>query len=479
LRSVVDSGIVVKYDNRDEGPARDICAGGELQERVDSSVEFVRGHTVIKQDILPLEWGTRMVNRRNEQHISILDSRRNNHKNKNQRYKRRIDNKKLLFPIHVDRSKYETLEELYQGIKEWWVNNKNRSNKTIATRITNARLMARHPCYPVNWFTFDEEPEQVINQLMYQINVEYPKKAEETGIPTYGIHQIHNEWKTINTFAEAFGTDINWWGWSPPPRPDHKVKNIPRPKTVNKLIHNKYTNNRYTNALIRTLLTVGFHTGLRPGELITLVTKNVDFENGYIIITEQKKRYRNRQIWIDHSVMYSRQQNSIKNWLEIWRPRASVKYDGFIFVKEDGSVFHSEDALRLFLSKYCKPIWRFFCPKVMRDWNAIARLIQTKINTRKWDTREVTKALGHKYVSTTEYYIEFAEQYYQKDPYDWLHAVLKFHPSSKRMRRLMREEYGTSQKKDWSKYQQMEKNTSLRYKFLPLEFTSPRGFEPR
>ena len=39
---------------------------------------------------------------------------------------------------------------------------------------------------------------------------------------------------------------------------------------------------------------------------------------------------------------------------------------------------------------------------------------------------------------TTEDYIKFAENYYRNDPYDWLRAVLKFHPNSKKMKRYYR-----------------------------------------
>jgi len=96
----------------------------------------------------------------------------------------------------------------------------------------------------------------------------------------------------------------------------------------------------------------------------------------------------------------------------------------------------------MFLSPYCKQVWNEFCPKIMRDWSAIARLIRTKVETKKWDTRTVKNALGHKYEKTTESYIKFAEEYYRNDPYDWLRSVLKFHLNSQKMR----QHYSSSQK---------------------------------
>jgi len=352
-----------------------------------------------------------------------------------------IDVKKLLIPLHVDRTLYQTEEELLKALTDWWINIKHRSPKTITIRIRHARNMSRHQIYPVNWLEF--QPEQIINQMLFRQINEYPRMAREKGNPTYGSTQINNLWKTVKTFAESFGIDISYWGYSPPEPPEPQVKIVPRPKTVNKLIHNRYTWDYYTNALIKTILTVGFNAGLRPEELIIIKVGDVKFEEGYILIREQKKRFRERQIWIENSVMNSRQQNSLKNWVNIWRKKEENKLSGdILFIQKGSKPFPSEDALRMFLSPYCKQVWNEFCPKIMRDWSAIARLIRTKVETKKWDTRTVKNALGHKYEKTTESYIKFAEEYYRNDPYDWLRSVLKFHLNSKKRR----QHYSSSQK---------------------------------
>ncbi len=76
----------------------------------------------------------------------------------------------------------------------------------------------------------------------------------------------------------------------------------------------------------------------------------------------------------------------------------------------------------------------------MRDWSAIARLIRTKIENKHFDTLTVKNDLGHKHEKTTEKYIKFAEKYYINDRFYWLSAVLKFHPSSNRMKDLMKQQ---------------------------------------
>jgi integrase len=387
-----------------------------------------------------------------------------------------IDDSKLIISLHIDRTKYETHEELYHAIRNWWVDTKGRSQSTVIDRIRNARIMQKHALYPVDWLKF--EPEQIVNQLLYRQKYEYKELAETTGNPTYGATQLTNLWKTVNMFAEAYGLDISYWGWNPPTPPEPQVKIVPRPEIVNRLMHTWYTNDRFENALIRTLLTVGFHIGLRPEELITIKASDVKLNDGYIFIREQKKKYGERQVWIDESVMNSRRQNSLKNWVKIWRPKAAnEKSKDFLFIQKNGSPFPSEHALRMYLMPFVKPVWSEFCPKIMRDWSAIARLIRTKIETKKWDIRNVKYDLGHKYEKTTESYVRYAENYYRKDPHDWLRAVLKFHKNSLRMKHLMKQEYGSCQ--EISKISINTKKVSQSRWFSPVELYGPGGIRTR
>jgi len=323
---------------------------------------------------------------------------------------RTIDNSKLLIPLHIDRTKIKTHEELYNALYNWWVNLKGRSKKTIIERLRYARKMVNHPIYPVNWLKF--EPEQILNLLLHKQIYEYPEKAKKTGIENFGIFQLHNDWKTVKTFAEAFGENISYWGYSPPTQPDPQVKQVPRPHIVHQLMHHNYSGDKFIKALIRTIITIGFQIGLRPEELVILKVSDIYFDDGYIIIHEQKKKNRARQVWLDDRVLNCRRQSSLKNWVNIWRKRyVTEESKDFLFIQKDGKPFPSENALRMFLSPYCKPVWNPFCLKIMRDWSAIARLIRTKVETGNWDIREVKNALGHRRESTTETYVTFAENY--------------------------------------------------------------------
>jgi hypothetical protein len=149
------------------------------------------------------------------------------------------------------------------------------------------------------------------------------------------------------------------------------------------------------------------------------------------------------------------------------------KSGDFLFIQKNGSPFPSEHALRMYLMPFVKPVWMEFCPKIMRDWSAIARLIRTKIETKKWDIRTVKYDLGHKTEKTTELYVRFAENYYRNDPYDWLRAVLKFHKDSLRMKRIMGQEYGSRQ--EISQISINTKKGAQSRWFSPVEISGPVG----
>jgi hypothetical protein len=135
----------------------------------------------------------------------------------------RIDNNKLIVSLHVDRTKYETHKELYTVIKKWWIETKNRSEKTIIDRLRHARSMQNYKIYPVNWIKF--EPEQILNQLLYRQIYENKECAKETGNPTYGATQLHNLWGKPLTCSRRHTVSIFLIGVRPRRhRRNHKLK---------------------------------------------------------------------------------------------------------------------------------------------------------------------------------------------------------------------------------------------------------------
>ena len=335
--------------------------------------------------------------------------------------KRYLDVEKLNNPYLLHPDDYETQEELFDAIKHWWIFKYRKKEKTIKDRLRYANKMSEHSIFPINWLEFN--PVQIINYLEHREYVDYENKR--------GKHQIINEWKTIKTFARAFGTDANLWGYTPPSPPKAKVKQIPLPPTVHKLIHCRYSTNKYENALVMHILTHSFHLGWRPSELIIQSVSDVYLDEGYLIITETKKYNQPRQMWPDKTVMVSKQKKCLKNYIECWRPQVANEHSGdYLYLQRNGKPFKSTQHLRKYLKNHIGDRYPEFHPYIWRHWCAIARLIRSKIETKHWDIWDVKEWMGHERIDTTEDYVKFAKQYYRHSPYDWISAVLKFYKTN-------------------------------------------------
>jgi integrase len=283
---------------------------------------------------------------------------------------------KFYNPYLLHTEDFNTQEELFKAIKQWWIYRYRKKESTIQDRLRYAKKMSEHPLFPVNWLEFN--PIQIIRYLDHREYVDYNNER--------GKHQIINEWKTIKTFAKAFGVNADLWGYTPPSPPQAKVKQIPLPPTVHSLIHHRYSTNNYENALVSHILTHSFHIGWRPSELVIQNIDDVFLEEGYLIITETKKYNRRRQIWPDNIIMMSKQKKSLKNYIECWRPQVVNEHSGnYMYLQKNGKPFSSSQQLSTYLRMYVGEFYPGFHPYLWRHWCAIARLIRSKIETKHWD----------------------------------------------------------------------------------------------
>jgi len=330
---------------------------------------------------------------------------------------RKLDVDKIKNPYIINPDNYQTQEELFDAIRHWWIFKYRKNERTIRDRLRYAKKMAEHSVFPVNWFELN--PNQIIAYLEYKEYQEYENKR--------GKYQIINEWKTVKTFAKAYGIDAKLWGYIPPSPPKPKVKIVPLPNTTYELIQHKYSKNLYKNALVQYILLHGFTIGWRPSELIIQKVSDVFLEDGYIIITETKKNGQPRQIFPEKDIMINLRRKSMKNWIEHWRPKVANKYSkDYLYIQPNGRPF-TIAYLQKYLGQNVKPVWNYYHPYIMRHWCAIARLIKSKVETKNWDIWDVKEWLGHDKVTTTEGYVRYAKQYYRNASYDWIKAILKFH----------------------------------------------------
>jgi integrase len=324
-------------------------------------------------------------------------------------------------PYILDPGDYKTKEDLFDALRHWWIFRYRKGEKTIKDRIRYARNMSEHPLFPVDWLNLN--PNQVIAYLEYKEYHEY-----ENG---RGKHQIRNEWKTVKTIAKAFGVDAEIWGYIPPNPPSAKVRIIPLPHQVHAIVHRQYSTDKYTNALYQYILMHGFLLGFRPSELVIQKVSDVHIEDGYMIITETKKRSQERQVFPEKQLLSGHQYKSFKNWIDSWRPQVANQYSGdFLYLQPNGRPY-TVNYLRKVLAPSVKEIWSQYSLYTMRHWCAIARLIKDYVDRGTWDKTDIQDWLGHEKVGTTDQYTKFAKKYYLNAQYDWIKAILKYH--AKRM----------------------------------------------
>jgi len=318
-------------------------------------------------------------------------------------------------PRIIDPAKYESQEELFSAVKKHWVDRLENKESTIDKRIARATNIAKHPVFPINFF--DLNPNQIDAYIQF-------RKHNENATSD----AIRNDLKTIYTFARAYGIQYSSWNIVYPKKQAPKKKIIPKVSDVYKLIHSKYSSDRYENALYQYLMYFSFLIGMRcPSELYSLKTSDIYLDDGILVIHEDKKYGQDRQIIPESVIINGKTRKSFKNWLDHWRPKAVSQYSkDFLFLKSDDGKPFTKEGLRYVLSKKGKQVCNTYSPKKARDWCAIARLIKTKLETGNYGIYEIRDWLGHDNVTTTQAYTYYADQYFRRDPYDWIRAILKY-----------------------------------------------------
>lgn len=407
-----------------------------------------------------------------------------------------IDERKLIISQHIDPSKCETFESLMDAFYRWWTVSLNYKGSTGIEHVKSLRRLSTHPVYPVDFFDLRHQIEQIINQLLYRDKYEYAEKRKRLDNPAYGRHQLDNFLKAVDAFGRSIGINGLRRIISPYLKlckhPKPRQPNIPSPIAINVLVHYpKYSKEPVVNAEVKTLLLVGFSIGARPSELYSLKTTSIKFRTCEIVKQEQKTGLHYNYVSVESGVLNSHQQPSVINWLEIHRPKLMERLgfskeqdEGWLFPNpRTGKRFTSSSRFYSWLCDFVKPVLKEqfptddfdFYPQIMRTWCAHATLVKTKVENRVWDKREVQYLLGHDSGSDTlEDYVRLAKKLHKLYPFNWFRAILKFHPNSKNMKNLLKEDNSPSQEWDDQKLTNGQ-NRSLLIKTTEETVSAPDG----
>jgi len=295
----------------------------------------------------------------------------------------------------------------------WAYYNKRLSVSTIDKHLRYARFMQNHKI-PVDF----NNP----NYKNFRQHMDYREEIEKAT-----PHALRHEWKAMQLFLETY--DIPKWPYKPPIAPEHKKRNLPFPDIVREFFYYPYSSDPYETALYQYISYHSFLIGWRvPSEICEMTLSDVIVNSdgtGTITITETKKHRTQRTIVPEHFVLSSQSHKSLKNYIDVWRPRVANQYSGnALYLQPNGKPFTIRH-LGHKLSEHGKKVWPYFKPYDCRHWTAVSRLIETKICTGSFEPYTVRNWLGHSKLKTTEIYLQSAEMYYRRYPKSWIHSALR------------------------------------------------------
>jgi len=207
-------------------------------------------------------------------------------------------------------------ESTFLDVALWSYFQKRLSISTIEKRLRYARFMQNHKI-PVDF--------QNPTYQNFRKHMDFREEIEKAS-----PHALKHEWKTMRMFLEGFNIPI--WPYKPPYAPKKKQRILPFPDTVREFFYYDFTDDNYENALYQYLFYHSFMIGWRiPSEIceLTLDDVNIDLKGrGTITITETKKHKDKRTILPEKHILSSKSHKSLKNWIDIWRPKAENQHSG-------------------------------------------------------------------------------------------------------------------------------------------------------
>jgi site-specific recombinase XerD len=362
-----------------------------------------------------------------------------------------LENPRVLNPLNFNND-----NDFLDSLWVWYVKTMKKSPETFRKRRNLLVSMSEHPIFPIN--LRDLNPDQIY----YQINYDSQNYSKNTA--RGGKDAIINKMKALFMVAQACDIDTRNWNIPIPKRAKPKHKIVPLPNVVYNLIHGKYSNDPYENALYCHTALHGFLVGPRiTSEFPIMKLDNVHLDEGYIHFY-QPKVDEWRMSPLEKEVLTMTTRKSYKNYIDKWRPKVENQFSkDYLYLQPDGKPFNKE-TFRNKLNKMYKRIYPDFHPYCMRDWCAIARLINTKINDGNFDIYNVCDWFEHSDISVTQSYTKSAKKYYQIAPFNWIKAVLK---SDFNLKKLIGEENSLNRN--------TQKNDRFRLNSLPMSDINPHG----
>jgi len=273
------------------------------------------------------------------------------------------------------------------------------SESTIEKHLRYARFMEHHPM-SVDFRNL--EPEMFLRHMDYRIEI-------ETASPV----ALKHEKRAILMFLRAFkmyNEDWKEYIKTPPIITNEDNTYVPFPSIVNNLYKAKYSNEKYENALMQTIVFTGFNFGMRPpSEICNLNLGDViinDDGTGYIRIHEEKKRNKDRIVYpYNKNVLSSPVFRTVKNYIDYWRSKVENKHSGnALFLKPDGSRINGN-----YLRVKITPVFKTVTKEKTAHLYTMRHTFASYLYEYTKDMKVVAKRLGHKGMNHVDKYVHIAD----------------------------------------------------------------------
>lgn len=262
--------------------------------------------------------------------------------------------------------------------------------------------------------------------------MDYLETIEKT--PPTMLKFIWNYWRKILTSYGIPNGKGTTWNYKPPSIPPSQPRTIPSPEQVHELLHFDFNVDSKRKALCQYSLAHSFLFGWRnPSETCMLKIGDIDFDENKITVTEKKKHNKKRIVITEYpQIIHSPRCKSLKNWIDIWRPKLTTQYSrDYLYIRATDGKPLNEMQYTNFITRMVKPHFPWFTMYCTRHFHATGLLIKEYINTGHWNKTKVKNRLGHEREDTTDAYTKYAEEYLNKYRFDWFKRVLKNHHKNK------------------------------------------------
>lgn len=266
---------------------------------------------------------------------------------------------------------------------------------TVTKTIRNLKAVANHPEAPVDLWPPSEE--SWVRYVNHRILVE---KASETVLenPRRALNLL------VGDLLGGHWPSLRKPFWRAPKGP----RAIPPEDAVPRFWHERLHPDLLQNINLQYIMRALFLTGLRLSDLCALHVQDVHVDEGYMLVTEPKKRGKKRKLFLEPHILSAKNEKSLANYLNKVRPKLLREPTDAFFLSMEGKPYRTH-VLRQKLSKAGKRLWPAFTVHCTRARFATSGLLAEYRATKNWNVGLVARKLGDESRTIERHYLAEAE----------------------------------------------------------------------